>query len=285
MIKLGFFIGLSIILAISLVYVIVEPLFTTVQEKEGVRPKDGISVTYSDHIDVNSMAFYFVTTRDPNLIELRFNTHRDQDVKQPGMVAIYFPYNVTLDKSYNSKYVDYSTWHEEDYLNGKIFVKYLDCPSEDDCNLNSDDQIQFTLEPGSTFDSLNTFRHSVKIKFDNPGGKGYEVIKQFEDSRNLVYGFDEIDRASSTIIIDEKADNIHTLPASEPGIFHNSGNDYSNTQLDWKLEKSEHVFFVDYDMPDERQAYETRQNTMTTTSIILGLSGIAISILYGRTKK
>ena len=127
----NFLIGLSVVLAISLIYVIMIPFFTTSEEKEGVRPKDGISVIHSDHIDVDNIAFYFVTTRDPNLIELRFHTNPNQYIIKSAMIAIYFPYEVTLDRTYNTKYVDYSTWYEEDYGNGKMFVKQLICTTKD----------------------------------------------------------------------------------------------------------------------------------------------------------
>lgn len=262
-------------------YFTVAPYFLALEEREGARPRDGITVVHSEHIDIGSMEFYFITTRDPNLIELRFNTSPNQNIVKPAILGIYFPYKVNLDKTYNTKNVDYSSWYEEEFDNGKIFIKQLSCQSQDNCDLSENDQVKFILDPEITFDSLNIYRHNVKIKFDNPGGKGYDVFGKFEDSRNLAYGFTNFTGASATIIIPENADNIHTLPAPEPGIFHNSANDYSNTQLDWSLTKNEHAFFVDYQMPDERQNFEFSQSMTAGVAILLGLVGISASFFYG----
>ena len=165
--------GIVLIYTISISYIMI------FEEREGARPRDGITVTHSEHIDVGSMEFFFVTTRDPNSIEMRFHTYPNQNIVKPAMIGIYFPYKLDLDETYNSKYVDYTTWYKEEFEHGTVFVKQLSCPNRDECDLFESDQVKFLLPPDLTFDSQNNYRHSIKIKFSNPGGKAYDVFGKY----------------------------------------------------------------------------------------------------------
>lgn len=278
------------VFGITLMVAFVVPYAITFEEREGVRPRDGITVVRSEHIEIDSLEFYFITTRDPNLIEVRLNTSPDQDflfkhgyqaLLKPGIVGIYFPYDVTLDMDYNPASIDFSTWYSEPYGNGVVFVKQISCQSQSDCHLSENDQVRFIMQPNKKFDSQSIYRHSIKIKFEHPGGKAINIFGKF-DSSSIVYGFVNFTKAHATIIIPEIANHINTIPNPEPGIFHNSGNDYSNTQLNWPLIKKEHTFFVDYEMPDERKEFEQSQVTITIVGIVLGSSVGVASMLYSR---
>lgn len=278
------------VFGITLAVAFVVPYAVTFEEREGARPRDGITVVRSEHIEIDSLEFYFIATLDPNLIEVRLNTLPDQEflfeqgyeaLLKPGIIGIYFPYDVTLDTDYNPASIDFSTWYSEPNGNGVVFVKQIPCQSKSDCYLSENDQVRFIMEPGTKFDSQSIYRHSVKIKFDHPGGKAIDVFGKF-DSGTLVYGFINFTNAHATIIVPETANHINTLPNPEPGMFHNSGNDYSNTQLDWPLGKNEHTFFVDYEMPDERKEFEQSQVTITIVGIVLGSSVGVVSILYAK---
>lgn len=279
------FIAISIILGAGLVLSSIVPYFMNLVETEGARPRDGITLVHSKHIDVSSTQFYFVTTRNQDFIEVRFSTNPNDNNPRSAMVGIYFPYKVELNMTYNEKYTDFATWYKEEYgEHSTIFVKNYSCNNVNECDLWEDNQVQFILPLNLKFDSQNVYRHSIKVKFDSPGGKGLDVFGRFEDSHNLEYGFSNDTKGQATIIIDEKADNIHTLPIPEPGIFHNSYNDYSNTQLDWILIENEHTFFVDFEMPDERQKFELAQIRITVVGIVVGISGIAIPYIYGKVR-
>lgn len=289
-----FLLLICIAFGITLLVGFVIPYVIPFEEREGARPRDWITVVRSEHIEINSLEIYFITTRDPNLIEMRLTTGHDQDflfehgseaLLKSGIVGIYFPYDVILDRSYNHSSVDFSTWHSEPSGNGVVFVKQILCQPDGDCYLSDSDQVKFLMKPDIKFDSQSNYRHSVKIKFDHPGGKAVDVFSKFEDSRNLVYGFINFTKAHATIIIPETANHINTLPSPEPGMFHNSGNDYSNTQLDWPLGKNDHTFFVDYEIPSERKEFEQSQVTITIVGIVLGSSVGVISILYSKNQE
>ena len=283
-------IAVVIILGVGLAYSSIITFFVTIEVSEGARPRDGISVTHSSHIDINSMVFYVITTRDPNLIEVRFYTNPNVNTLKPGIVGIYFPYKVELDKEYNTKYTDFTNWYKDDsYKHGTAFVRNFTCNDKNECNLYQDVQVRFILNPEVKFDSKNIYRHSIKMKFDDTVGEARDFFEKFEDSRNLEYRIHENSTRQATIIIPENAERIHTIPLPDPDIFHNSGADYSNLQLDWRLTKDTHVFFVDFEISDERINFEKRQYDISATSIIVGvplaLLAIVIPIIYSRTGK
>jgi len=276
-------IGVSIILVIAFVILVMIPI-TSLEEKEGARPRDGITIGHSNFLTIDSMSMYVVTTRDPNLIELRLNVIPNTQTTENGMVGIYFPYKVELDRNHMAKLVNYTNWYEEEYQQGTAFVRYLPCENNPDCNYWINDQVKFYLEPEQTFDSINTYTHSVKLRFDNTVSKSRDFFERFEEYSKINFEIENVSKRQVTLIIDETAERIHTLPFPEPDMFHNEGLDYSNTQLHWKLTKSDHSFFVDYEMPDERQTFQTEQTKITAAGIAIGLSGIGLSI-FARTKK
>lgn len=276
--------GVSITLGVGLLFSLVIPYMISLQDREGARPRDGIVVVRSNHIDINSMSFY-VVTRDEHYIEVRMSTSPNISPLKEGILGIYFPYKVELDREHMADFVDYTNWIENnDYEYGTAFVRNFPCVDKTECNLYANDQVVFNLKPNEKFDSKNIFRHNIKLKFDNTAGEPRDFFHEFEDSRNLNYTIDTSSQIQATVIIPEIADNLHTLPIPEPDMFHNSGYDYSNTQLNWPITKKEHVFFVDYEMPDERKTFEIQQIIITAIGVGLGLTAIPISI-YSLKKK
>jgi len=281
-----FLITASLAIIISFSYFVLLPLLTPDEEIEGVRPRDGISLVHSDHIDISSISYYVITTREPNFIEVRFNTKpHDTDIK-PGIVGIYFPYDLELNKNHMVEFNDYSNWHERKFEYGTAFVKNYTCSSvEDDCSLWSDPQVQFILNENEKFTSKNSFNNNIRMLIDSSVSDARDFFLEFEDSRNLTFNFDPSTRAQLTIIIPEKSDKISPIPDPEPSIFHNRGLDYSNTQLNWKLSKNDHTFLVDFENPEKRKIVKAQNAQITLLGIVIPVLQIPVMLVFNKLKK
>ncbi|WP_268543671.1 hypothetical protein [Candidatus Nitrosotenuis cloacae] len=268
---------------IGLTFVIVSQYFTADEKREGVRPREGITVVHSDNINVD-MNFYFVAAKEPNRIFVRISTSPIANtLPRESMVGIYFPYPVKINHDYDPKH-DHGDWDKQSQGYVTMFAKQIPCKNWDDCKLVGNDEIEFILDQNMRFDSKDAYRHGIKIKFENAGNVGTDFFSQFQKNGSLVWGVESTDIRTTTII-PANAQQIHTLPMSQPDVFHNGANDYSNTQLDWTVTKDTHSFFVDYELPEERIAFEEKQNMITALGLVIGVLGIPISIIYGRNMK
>lgn len=247
-------------------------------DREGLRPREGVSIGRNENINLGDIDFYIVNTRDTDSIEIRFHA-KFLDPNSIGKIGIYFPYKV--DMISNS-----SGWEKADIDSGTAFMKKYSCDKGKYCNTFFNEQPIFTLTPEhSKFDSKNRYKHGIKVTFDHtvpPDADGFFRDYNLQDNHPLEFRYDDSVQRQATIIIPEEADNIHPIPIPSPGVFHNPGIDYSNTQLDWHLITDNHAFFVDYEMPNERKQFETSRLYITLTgitiSVIMGSFGIALAI-------
>ena len=254
-------------------------------EREGIRPREGISIVHNDNMNLNNIAFYIVNTRETDLIEVRFYA-KFLDPTSIGKVGIYFPYKIDLTS-------DSSGWEKAEIDSGTAFMKKYSCSEEVFCIIDFDEQHIFTLTPkNSKFDSKNRYNHGIKVKFDHTvPSDADDFFRDYnpKDNDPLKFRYDASTKRQATVIIPEKADTLHPVPIPDPDVFHNSGNDYSNTQLDWHLIKESHAFFIDYEMPNERKQFQTSQLYITLTGIIMGiiigLFGITLAIVSSKRKQ
>lgn len=276
-----FIIAIVINLGLLIFSIYSDPQF---YERDGIRPGDGISIGHNDNVDLSNIAFYIVNTRETDSIEVRL-VAKFLEPTAIGKVGIYFPYEVDLNS-------DELGWEKAEIESGTVFMKKYSCSEETFCITDFDEQPIFTLTPkNSKFDSKSRYNHGIKVKFDHTipsDADNFFRDYNLQDNFPLEFSYDDSVKRRVTVIIPEKADNIHPIPIPDPDVFHNRGNDYSNTQLDWRLFKESHAFFVDYEIPDERKQFQTSQLYITLTGIsmgiIIGLFGITLAILSSNRK-
>jgi hypothetical protein len=235
-------------------------------DRDGQRPREGISIGRNDSMNITRFEFYIVNARETDSIELRYSA----DFLEPdgvGKVGIFFPYKVkmiTNSTGWDGKYVE----------SGTVFMKKYTCNKEIYCKRNFFEQPQFEIIHEKTkFDSKNRYKHVIKVAIDNTVEREPDdFFREYNlKSYPLDFGYNDSTIRQFTIIIPEEADSIHPLPIPDPDVFHNSGNDYGNAQLDWHLSKDSHAFFIDYEMPDERKKFEDSQLGLTVTGILMGI--------------
>jgi len=246
------------------------------QDREGLRPREGISITHSEHIHLDTISFYVVTTRELHFIDVWYFPGFIQDNTKPGIVAVVFPYEGTLSP-------DTPEWESANFNTTSAFVKKYSCSVSNPCFSGNDpERLTFVLD--SKIDAKDQYRHGIKVKFDSTISEpafSFFYNSTFKDDR-LHSSYDNSTTRQATIILDETADYIHPIPIPEPDVFHNSAVDYSNTQLDWHLTKQSYSFFVNYEIPAERIQYETTQFQITIASITIGMISIGVAFYFGK---
>lgn len=265
--------SLLVTLFILVIGVFSDPVF---DERDGLRPREGISIGHNEAIQMEKIEFYIVNSRVTDTIELRYNP-RYLDHSTIGKVGVYFPYKVEM-------ITNMTGWEKADVDSGTAFMKKYTC-DENSCLTDYDEQPIFKLKPeNSKFDTKTRYKHVVKIKIDDTEPPGADEFFRDYNLKNypLKFSYDNSTIRQVSIIIPRIADNIHPIPMGEPDIFHNRGIDYSNNKIFWNLFKNDHAFFLDYEIPNERQDFETSKLLVTMSgiamSIVIGSLGIAISL-------
>lgn len=265
-------------LSILIYAVSLDPVY---DQRDGLRPREGISIGHNDEIHMTDIKFYFINTRDTDSIELRYNMEYLEH-SAPGKVGIYFPYSIEITSNSTG-------WERVEVDSGTAFMKKYECDEEEYCKSHFNEQPIFTLTPEySKFDTKNRHIHGIKIGIDNTDPPDADRFFRENNMRDfpLTFSYDDSTNREVTIVIPRTSDNIHPIPDGEPGIFHNSGIDYSNNRISWTLDKNEHAFFLDYEMPNERASFEASKVLMTLSGIVLGMligaAGIAIAFFKKR---
>lgn len=254
--------------------VFLDPVF---DERDGLRPREGISIGHNEAIRMDKIDFYIINTRETDFIELRYNpVYLDQSLI--GKVGVYFPYKVEM--------ISNMTGWEKAFVDaGTAFMKKYACNGTESCRINYDEQLGFKLEPeNSKFDKKTRFKHGIKVEFDSSKPPGADNFFRDDNLRNdpLKFSYDDSTTRQVSIIIPREADNIHLIPMGEPDVFYNRGVDYGNNRIFWELYKNDHAFFLDYEMPNERQNFESSKLLITMSGIVLGIiigsTGIAVTL-------
>lgn len=265
---------------VILVYgVYLDPVF---EQREGLRPREGISLGYSDQIQMDDISLYIINTRETDSIELRYNA-RYLDPSIPGKIGVYFPYSLKM-------ITNTTDWEAIELDSGTAFMKKYSCDENSYCKTNFNEQPIFELIPEfSKFDTKNRHNHGIKVGFDSAEPPESDEFFRDFNMRNdpLNFWYDDSTNRQLSIIIPRTSDNIHPIPGGEPGIFHNRGIDYSNNRITWKLSENDHAFFLDYEMPKERENFETSKLLITMSGIVIGMliGAIGIAMTFFQKKK
>ncbi len=269
-----FAIALVLTFIILVISIFLDPVF---DERDGLRPREGISIGHNEAIQMDKIEFYIINTRDIDSIELRYDM-RFNNTFTIGKVAIYFPYSVEM-------ITNMTGWEKVNVDSGTAFMKKYTCNENEYCKFFYNEQPKFELKPElSKFDTKNRFKHGIKVKFDSAEPPNADEFFRDYNMRDnpLQFWYDNSTIRQVSIVIPRSADNIHPIPMGEPNIFHNRGIDYSNNRIEWNLYKNDHAFFLDYEIPNERANFETSKLLITISGIVFGIIigslGVALTL-------
>lgn len=270
-------IAFGIALSVLVIGILLDPVLN---ERDGLRPRAGISIGHNEAIQMDRIEFFIVNTRDTDSIELRYDA-KFLDTYTVGKIGIYFPYKVEMT-------TDSTGWEKVDVDFGTAFMKKYVCKEDESCTIDLDEHPIFELKPESSkFDTKTRYKHGIKVKFDSALPSGVDEFFRDYNMQNfpLKFWYDDSTDRQVSIIIPRFADNIHPIPMGEPDIFHNPGLDYSNNRLDWDLYKNDQAFFLDYEIPDERKNFETSKLVITVSGIFIGIIIGSLGIVHAITSK
>ncbi len=254
------------------VFVIVTQLLLGVDREFQISGDAGFKLLYPTDLPLTGVHFFIDTAKTPT--NILFIAVADVENRQDyGLIALEIPYKGILK--------DESDWQWRPLDNKTLFVKNFTCTSEDPCSFVDDIQyLEFELE--DQIDQKQSFRHSVRLWFSevNPllDLEISPLIRQFNpDRKTYNVGFNEIDSAMATIILDKSSDSFAPTPDAPivPGPRPNT------IQLDWEIEGGI-LHQVDYQLPQERNLETQMLNYTALFGIGLGITNMAI---YGADRR
>jgi len=254
------------------VFVIVTQLLLGVDREFQISGDAGFKLLYPTDLPLTGVHFFIDTEKTPTNI-LFIAVADVEDRTDYGLIALEIPYKGILK--------DESDWQWRPLDNKTLFVKNFTCTSEDPCSFVDDIQyLEFEL--ADQIDQKQSFRHSVRLWFSevNPllDMEISPLVRQFNPDRKTYHvGFNEIDSAMATIILDKSSDSFGPTPDAPivPGPRPNT------IQLDWEIEGGI-LHQVDYQLPLERKLESQMINYTALFGIGLGITNMAI---YGADRR
>lgn len=254
------------------VFVIVTQLLLGVDREFQISGDAGFKLLYPTDLPLTGVHFFIDTAKNPTNI-LFIAVADVENRKDYGLIALEIPYKGILK--------DESDWQWMPLDNKTLFVKEFSCTPEEPCSFVDDIQyLEFELD--DQIDQRQSFRHSVRLWFSevNPllDMEISPLVRQFNPDRKTYHvGFNEIDSAMATIILDKSSDSFAPTPDAPivPGPRPNT------IQLDWEIEGGI-LHQVDYQLPLERKLESQMINYTALFGIGLGITNMAI---YGADRR
>ncbi|MEE9242363.1 MAG: hypothetical protein V3U12_04325 [Nitrosopumilaceae archaeon] len=227
---------------------------------------EGFKMLYPKDLPLTGIHFFIDTAKNPT--NILFIAVADVENRQDyALIALEIPYRGTLK--------DESGWQWKPFEDSTLVVKEFSCSPDVPCSFVDDIQY-FEFELDEQIDQKQSFRHSVRLWFSevNPllDLDISPLVRKFNpDRKTYNVGFNEVDSAMATVILDKSSDSFGPTPNAPivPGPRPNT------IQLDWQIEGGI-LHQIDYQLPKER-TLETQMLYYTALfGIGLGITNLAI---------
>ena len=187
---------------------------------------EGFKMLYPKDLPLTGVHFFIDTTENPTNI-LFIAVADVENRKDYALLALEIPYKGTLK--------DESGWLWKPFEDSTLLIKEFSCTPDDPCSFVDDIQyLEFELD--KPIDQKQSFRHSVRLWFSevNPllDLDISPLVRQYNpDRKPYNVGFNEIDSAMATVILDKSSDSFAPTPNAPivPGPRPNT------IQLDWPI--------------------------------------------------
>ncbi len=236
---------------------------------------EGFKMLYPKDLPLTGVHFFIDTDKNPT--NILFIAVADVENRQDyALLALEIPYKGTLK--------DESGWLWKPFEDSTLLVKEFSCTPDDPCSFVDDIQyLEFELD--EPIDQKQSFRHSVRLWFSevNPllDLDISPLVRQYNpDRKPYNVGFNEIDSAMATVILDKSSDSFAPTPNAPivPGPRPNT------IQLDWPI-KGGILHQIDYQLPKERVLESQLLYYTALFGIGLGVTNMAIYGAEQRGKK
>ncbi len=236
---------------------------------------EGFKMLYPKDLPLTGVHFFIDTDKNPT--NILFIAVADVENRQDyALIALEIPYKGTLK--------DESGWLWKPFEDSTLLIKEFSCTPDDPCSFVDDIQyLEFELD--EPIDQKQSFRHSVRLWFSevNPllDLDISPLVRQYNpDRKPYNVGFNEVDSAMATVILDKSSDSFGPTPDAPivPGPRPNT------IQLDWPITGGI-LHQIDYQLPKERVLESQLLYYTALFGIGLGVTNMAIYGAEQRGKK
>ena len=234
----------------------------------------GIMLAYTKDLPLSGIHFFVDTTQNPTTV--LFSAVVDVENRQDNaLLFLVLPYSGMLK--------DESGWMWRPFEDSTLLLKQFACTPEEPCSFADSNQF-FNFELDNRIDQKQSAHHSVRLWFyeSSPLLDTYiaKLVRPFNPDRvPYIVGFDELENAKATILLDKNSDEYGIIPLAY--IVPASGEDVY--QLDWDI-KSGILHQLDFQIPSERNL-ETQMLYYTAIfGIGLGITNLAMFAMEQRSK-
>ncbi len=236
---------------------------------------EGFKMLYPKDLPLTGVHFFIDTARNPT--NILFIAVADVENRQDyALIALEIPYRGTLK--------DESGWQWKPFEDSTLVVKEFSCSPDVPCSFVDDIQY-FEFELDELIDQKQSFTHSVRLWFSevNPllDLDISPLVRKFNpDRKPYNVGFNEVDSAMATVILDKSSDSFGPTPNAPivPGPRPNT------IQLDWQIEGGI-LHQIDYQLPQERKLESQMLYYTALFGIGLGITNLAIFGMDQRRRK
>ena len=233
---------------------------------------EGFKLLYPKDLPVNGVHFFVDTTKDPTRIRF-FGFVDVENREENATLSVQIPYSGIMLES--------SGWRWSPLLGSTFLTKSFECSKEVPCDFVENTQY-FDFELSSHIDQKQSYRHSVRLWFSESSPlldpKIPRLLSKLNpESKPYKIGFENIDDAKVTVILDKNSDSFSSIPTA-PII---PGAQPDTIQIDWPVQGSV-LHQIDYQLLSERN----KDNQLLYYTALFGIGlGIANMAIYGAEKR
>ncbi|MGH9923285.1 MAG: hypothetical protein ACRD38_11085, partial [Nitrososphaerales archaeon] len=220
---------------------------------ERIRPptQTGVSLAHSNAINFTRLEINFVTTVEPHYIHINYNLA--YPLNRTSFVALVIPYIGMLEENTH-------TWNSKEFpsLRSVIIYKHFE---KNSTAIFEYDQNNMFFELNDKLDSKQLASHSVVLPFSkNPlPPKLGEFIHTLSEWLDWDYGWDQVQSPPEVrFSLSTKATALNSIPQAELEPFFHMRENVTNYVFTWNVTRNYQLFYVDYEIPEERQDFNSR---------------------------
>jgi hypothetical protein len=256
------------------IFVVVIQLFLGGDRDSPISGDAGIKIAHTKNLPISGTHFFVDTTQSST--NIRFEAIVDVDNRQKNaLIVLILPYSGIIQ--------DNSGWKWRPFEDSTLFVKEFQCSSENPCMFTENNQF-FDFELKELIDQKQSSNHSVRLWFFDSSPlldpTISKLVRQYNTERKpFQVGFNELDNAKVTVILDKTSDSFGPTPYAPlvPG-------PQGNLQLDWDIQ-SGILHQIDYQIPHERNLDDQMIYATTMFGIALGVASLVVYSIEKRKMK
>ncbi len=244
-------------LAIGIILVVLAGiLFRLPNTDDRVIPasREGLSLTHSKDIMFENLGFNFITTIEPHFIHISYYFSYNQS--KNNFVAFVIPFDILRLEDPTHQ------WRTKEFNDIHTTVIYKNITKTTDTSLRYDgNNMVFLLK--NRLDSKQLATHSIFVPFASSVLDPRALV--FVDglaspAGDIINGWRSLRLpAEVRFTVDSKTDRLNAIPGAQLEQFFRTTDNATSHVLSWNLTSGYEAFYLEYEIPEQRQMYETLQ--------------------------